>query len=55
MQRELLSAAGAKTDAEFRGKLLKFRQFQQYKEVYDQTEAHIRSSPRILKAVGTAP
>ena len=42
MQRELLSAAGAKTDAEFRGKLLKFRQFQQYKEVYDQTEAHIR-------------
>ena len=49
MQRELLSAAGAKTDAEFRSKLLKFRQFQQYKEVYDQTELISGSSPRILK------
>lgn len=41
-QQELLKATGAQTEGEFRSKVLRFRQFHQYKEVYDQTEAHIR-------------
>lgn len=41
-QKELMELAGAKTAGEFRSKVLKFRQFQQYKEVYEQSEAHIR-------------
>lgn len=41
-QKGLLKSAGAQTEGEFRSKVLKFRQFNQYKEVYDQTEAHIR-------------
>ena len=41
-QRDLLALTGAQTTGEFRSKVLKFRQFQQYKEVYEQSEAHIR-------------
>lgn len=41
-QKDLLALVGAQTSGEFRSKVLKFRQFQQYKEVYDQSEAHIR-------------
>ena len=41
-QQELLKATGAQSEGEFRSKVLRFRQFHQYKEVYDQTEAHIR-------------
>ncbi len=41
-QKELLNMAGARTAGEFRSKVLKYRQFQQYKEVYEQSEAHIR-------------
>ena len=41
-QHLLLTKTGAQTAGEFRSKLLKFRQFQQYKEVFDQSEAHLR-------------
>lgn len=41
-QQDLLTLVGAQTSGEFRSKVLKFRQFQQYKEVYDQSEDHIR-------------
>ncbi|WP_427112389.1 AAA family ATPase [Megasphaera sueciensis] len=41
-QRELMQAAGARSEGDFRSKILKFRQFHQYKEVYEQSEAHIR-------------
>ncbi len=41
-QQALLKATGAQTEGEFRSKVLRFRQFHQYKEIYDQTEAHIR-------------
>ena len=41
-QQDLLALTGAQTTGEFRSKVLKFRQFQQYKEVYEQSEAHIR-------------
>lgn len=41
-QEELLAAAGARSDSDFRSKVLKYRQFHQYKEVYEQSEAHIR-------------
>ena len=41
-QKDLLVLVGAQTTGEFRSKVLKFRQFQQYKEVYDQSEDHIR-------------
>ena len=41
-QKLLLTSTGAQTEGEFRSKLLKFRQFQQYKEVFDQSEAHLR-------------
>lgn len=41
-QDALLTLTGAQTAGEFRSKVLKFRQFQQYKEVYDQSEAHVR-------------
>ncbi|WP_288946125.1 AAA family ATPase [uncultured Megasphaera sp.] len=41
-QQDLLVLTGAQTTGEFRSKVLKFRQFQQYKEVYEQSEAHIR-------------
>lgn len=41
-QKDLLALTGAQTIGEFRSKVLKFRQFQQYKEVYDQSEDHIR-------------
>lgn len=50
-QKKLLSLAGVETEAEFRSKVLRYRQFQQYKEVYDQTEAHLRliaKTPKLL-------
>lgn len=53
-QNELLAATGSQTDGEFRSKVLKFRQFQQYKEVYDQSEDHIRliaKTPKNLAAL----
>lgn len=53
-QEDLLSLTGAQTIGEFRSKVLKFRQFHQYKEVYDQSEAHIRliaKNPKNLAAL----
>lgn len=50
-QQELLTQAGVDSAAAFRSKVLRFRQFQQYREVYNQTEAHLRliaKSPRRL-------
>ena len=34
-QQDLLVLTGAQTVGEFRSKVLKFRQFKQYKEIYD--------------------
>ena len=42
LQKELLAAANCHTVGEFRTKVLQYKQFNQYKEVYDQSEAHIR-------------
>lgn len=39
---ELLHDTGAQTEGEFRSKILKFRRFQQYKEIYEQSEAHLK-------------
>ncbi|MCH4166163.1 MAG: AAA family ATPase [Megasphaera sp.] len=53
-QEDLLSLTGAQTVGEFRSKVLKFRQFHQYKEVFDQSEAHIRliaKNPKNLAAL----
>jgi uncharacterized protein YhaN len=41
-QEELLKRTNSYSAGEFRGKVLKFRQFLQYKEIYEQSEAHIR-------------
>ena len=41
-QEEILKETGSQTAGEFRSKVLKFRQFHQYKEVYEQSEAHIK-------------
>lgn len=41
-EEEILKETGSQTAGEFRSKVLKFRQFHQYKEVYEQSEAHIK-------------
>ena len=41
-QTEILQETGSQTAGEFRSKVLKFRQFHQYKEVYEQSEAHLK-------------
>lgn len=51
-QEQVLLRAGVKTEGEFRSKVLKYKQFCQYKEVYEQSEAHLRllaKTPQILK------
>ena len=53
-QQDLLVLTGAQTVGEFRSKVLKFRQFKQYKEIYEQSEAHIRliaKNPKNLAAL----
>lgn len=53
-QQDLLVVTGAQTVGEFRSKVLKFRQFKQYKEIYEQSEAHIRliaKNPKNLAAL----
>lgn len=53
-QQDLLGLVGAQTVGEFRSKVLKFRQFKQYKEIYEQSEAHIRliaKNPKNLAAL----
>ena len=41
-QNELLKLTNSQSEGEFRSKIIKFRQFHQYKEIYEQSEAHIR-------------
>lgn len=52
-QEDLLSLTGAQTAGEFRSKVLRFRQFHQYKEVFDQSEAHIRIIAKTPKNLAT--
>lgn len=52
-QQELLKECGASTAGEFRNKVLQFRQFHQYKEVYEQSESHIRLIAKNPKNLAT--
>lgn len=52
-QEDLLSLTDSQTIGEFRNKVLKFRQFHQYKEVYEQSEAHIRLIAKNTKNLAT--
>lgn len=52
-QQDLLKECGASTAGEFRSKVLQFRQFHQYKEVYEQSESHIRLIAKNPKNLST--
>jgi uncharacterized protein YhaN len=42
LQEDLLKQTHSQTEGEFRSKILKFRQFQQYRAIYEQSESHLR-------------